>query len=100
MKDYKEAPVISNVCPACVELICSRYHSLADNLLDFLPPLGVAAKLAREEARGKSGLPDGDIGVFYLSPCPAKVQQIKKRLLFQHKRAFGRFVDRRNLQKA
>ena len=77
MKDYKEAPVISNVCPACVELICSRYHSLADNLLDFLPPLGVAAKLAREEARGKSGLPDGDIGVFYLSPCPAKVQQIK-----------------------
>ena len=77
MKDYKEAPVISNVCPACVELICSRYHSLADNLLDFLPPLGVAAKLAREEAREKSGLPDGDIGVFYLSPCPAKVQQIK-----------------------
>ena len=77
MKDYKEAPVISNVGPACVELICSRYHSLADNLLDFLPPLGVAAKLAREEAREKSGLPDGDIGVFYLSPCPAKVQQIK-----------------------
>lgn len=72
MKDYKEAPVISNVCPACVELICSRYHSLADNLLDFLPPLGVAAKLAREEAREKSGLPTGTLACFIFRPVPQR----------------------------
>lgn len=70
-------PAISVVCPACVELILTRYHVLKDNLLDHLPPLELAAKQARAEAREISGLPDNEIGVFYVSPCPAKVQSIK-----------------------
>ncbi len=70
-------PVISTVCPACVELILTKYHCLKDNLIDHLAPLCLAAKEAREEARQLSGLADEDIGVFYITPCPAKAQAIK-----------------------
>lgn len=74
--DYKP-PIISDICPACVELILTRYPSLKEHLIDFLPPIGLAAKLAREEAKELSGLTDSEIGVFYISPCPAKVEAIK-----------------------
>lgn len=72
-----KTPVISTVCPACVELILTRYQNLRDNLIDLMPPLLLSAKMAREEARELSGLKDEEIGVFYLSPCPANIQAIK-----------------------
>lgn len=75
--DEVNKPVISTVCPACVELILTRYQTLKGNLSYHLPPLALSAKLAREEAKRKCGLPDSSIGVFYLSPCPANVEAIK-----------------------
>lgn len=36
-----------------------------------------AARLARQEAREKTGLSDDDIGVFFITPCPAKATDIK-----------------------
>ncbi len=72
-----KGPVISTVCPACVQLILSKYQSLEDNLIDHLAPLCLAGKEARCKARELSGLSDKDIGVFYISPCPANVQAIK-----------------------
>ncbi|MEG1527850.1 MAG: [Fe-Fe] hydrogenase large subunit C-terminal domain-containing protein [Clostridia bacterium] len=75
MGDCK-TPAISTVCPACVELILTKYQCLKDNLVTHLPPLVLAAKEARAEARELSGLPDSEIGVFYISPCPAKAQAI------------------------
>ncbi len=77
MREFEETPVISNVCPACVRLILKNYPALVDNLMTLLPPFILAGKMAREEAREKTGLKDGDIGVFYISPCPAKVEAIK-----------------------
>lgn len=76
MGDVK-TPVISTVCPACVELILTKYQCLRDNLIDDLPPLLLSAKMARDEVKKLTGLKDKDIGVFYLSPCPAKVRAIK-----------------------
>lgn len=65
-------PVISTACPAVLELILVKYHNLCDNLLNLLAPVDVAAKMARERAEKRGILPE-DIGVFFISPCPAKV---------------------------
>ncbi|MEG1710695.1 MAG: [Fe-Fe] hydrogenase large subunit C-terminal domain-containing protein [Clostridia bacterium] len=70
-------PLISTACPVCVELILIRFHELTDNLIDVLPPLEISAKLAREEAIKKTGLNSSDIGVFFISPCPAKMASTK-----------------------
>lgn len=71
-------PVISSACPAVKELILMRFHSLKDNLLDIKPPVEVAAMLAKEKAIKETGLKSEEIGVFFISPCPAKVYELKK----------------------
>lgn len=73
-------PLISNACPVCVELILYRYHGLADNLMTTLPPLEISASLAREKAAHDTGLDDEDIGIFFISPCAAKICSIKRGL--------------------
>ncbi len=69
-------PVISTACPAVLELISEHFENLKDNLLPLLAPVDVAAKLAREKAQ-KRGVNPQDIGVFFVSPCPAKVYALK-----------------------
>lgn len=69
-------PVISTACPAVLELILVKYHNLKDNLLNLLAPVDITAKLARDRAIEK-GIPPEDIGVFFISPCPAKVFALK-----------------------
>ena len=66
-------PYISTNCPAAVRLIKNRYPSLMDNLILIREPMEIAAMLARERARKKYNLKDEEIGVFYISPCPAKL---------------------------
>lgn len=73
-------PVISSACPAIVELVLIRFHNLKDNLLPLLAPVDIAAKLAREEAVKQTGLKEEEIGVFFISPCPAKVFAVKSNL--------------------
>lgn len=89
MKEFEHMPAINNNCPACVDLIQKRFPTLIDNLIDLLPPALLAAKLAREEAREISGLPDEDIGVFYISPCPAKVEAINGGMYSEVKELTG-----------
>ena len=73
-------PLISAACPACVELILMCFHNLKNNLVPFVPASHIAAKLAREEAVRKTGLAPEDIGVFFISPCPAHASAIKTDL--------------------
>ncbi len=75
-KGHIRKPVISTACPAVLELIMVRYKHLQPHLLNLLAPVDVVAKLAREKALAK-GIPAEDIGVFFLSPCPAKVYALK-----------------------
>lgn len=77
-KAVKE-PIISTACPAIVELIMMKYHNLSEHLLNTLAPVDAAAKLARERAVAK-GIPEEDIGVYFISPCPAKVFALKMGL--------------------
>ncbi len=78
-KDLK-LPVISTACPAVVELIMLRFHDLADKLLPILTPADISAKIAREEAVKKTGFKSEEIGIFFISPCPAKVFALKTGL--------------------
>lgn len=71
-------PAISSACPVVVRLIGLRFPSLNDNIIHMLPPMEVAARLARERAKRKNPkLKDEEIGVCFISPCPAKVSYIK-----------------------
>ena len=71
-------PTISSACPVIVRLIALRFPSLNDNVMHMLPPMEVAAKLARERAKQKHPeLQDDEIGVCFISPCPAKASYVK-----------------------
>lgn len=70
-------PVISSACPVIIRLIALRFPSLRDNIIPMLPPMEIAAMLARERAKQQHPeLQDEDIGVCFISPCPAKVSYV------------------------
>jgi len=71
----RERPVISSACPVVVRLISQKFPNLIPNISKYLSPPELAAKLARERARIKTGLDDKDIGVFFVSSCPANVTE-------------------------
>lgn len=70
-------PLISTACPAVVRLIKVRFPKLIENVLEINAPVEVAAKLARKQAVEKTGLKPEEIGIFFISPCPAKVTSAK-----------------------
>lgn len=75
-------PAISSACPAVCRLIEQRFPDLIDNVLPLLPPVDVAAMMAREEAlKNHPELKPEDIGVCFISPCPAKVSYIKSAIV-------------------
>ncbi|MDR0326171.1 MAG: 4Fe-4S binding protein [Oscillospiraceae bacterium] len=67
------APIISTACPACVRLICQRFSRLIPHLAPEIAPVELAALAARAEAVRKTGLKPNEIGVFFITPCPAKM---------------------------
>ena len=71
-------PIISSACPAVVRLISARFPSLCDHVLPMLPPVELAARMAKTEAlKEHPELEEQDIGVFFISPCPAKVSYVR-----------------------
>ena len=66
-------PIISSACPAVVRLIRARFPHLCEHVLPVAAPVHLAAALARARAVEQTGLDPEQIGIFFLSPCPAKV---------------------------
>lgn len=67
---------ISPYCPAVIRLIQVRFPSLVDNIIRLKSPLDLAArailkKLMDDGARRES------IGIFYVTPCAAKIASVK-----------------------
>lgn len=76
--DGVKKPAISSACPVVLRLIGLRYPSLNDNIIHMLPPMEVAAKLARERAlKNNPDLSPDDIGICFITPCPAKASYVK-----------------------
>ena len=76
--DGVKKPAISSACPVITRLISLRFPSLAEHVIHMLPPMEIAAKLARERAlENHPELSPEDIGVCFITPCPAKVSYVK-----------------------
>ncbi len=82
-------PIISSACPAVLRLIRERFPNLLGNVLSLLSPMEAAAILAREEAVKKTGLLPREIGIFFITPCPAKVTSIKSPLTLKKSNVDG-----------
>ena len=71
-------PVISSACPVVLRLISLRYPMLKEHIMQMLPPMEIAARMARDKAkREHPELKDEDICICFISPCPAKVSYVK-----------------------
>ena len=76
--DGVKKPAISSACPVVLRLISLRFPSLEEHVIHMLPPMEVAARLARERALSQHPeLSPDQIGVFFISPCPAKASYVK-----------------------
>lgn len=71
-------PMISTYCPAVIRLIQIRYPSLIENIINLESPLEVAGRIARQKIIEMTGLKDEEIGVFYITQCPATITSIRK----------------------
>ena len=69
-------PLISTYCPAVVRLIQVRFPALIRNLATLKAPLEMAAFYCRKVLRDK-GAHNAEIGVFYVTPCAAKIAAVK-----------------------
>lgn len=70
-------PMISSACPAVVRLIQVRFPNLIDHLVKLESPMEVAAKIVKKKTAETKGLKPSDIGVFFITPCAAKVTSVK-----------------------
>ena len=78
--DRLPSPVINSSCPTVVRIIRARFPSLLPHLLDYRPPMELAARWAKKLAMEKTGLPKEKIGCIFISGCPAKSTSSKHPL--------------------
>lgn len=71
-------PLISSACPAVVKLIQVRFPELIPHLVKLKAPVEIAAELAKEEMSQRYGLSKEEIGAIFITPCPAKVTEIRE----------------------
>ncbi len=77
MAEHKEINTfISPYCPAVLRLIQTRFPSLVKNIIHLKVPLDITSMIIRENL-AKENIKDEDIGIFYVSPCAAKIAAIK-----------------------
>ena len=69
-------PLISAFCPAIVRLIQLKYPSLVDNIIPIRGPLDLSAHYIRKVLT-RQGVDPSEIGLFYVTPCAAKIAAIK-----------------------
>lgn len=76
-------PFISTACPSVTRLIRVRFPALLERLLPILPPVELTARVAARRAMQKTGLKREEIGIFFISPCPAKVTYVQDPLCIE-----------------
>ncbi len=79
-----ERPIISSYCPAIVRLIQMKYPSLIGNIAKLETPVEVASRYIKKKLSRETGLSYDEIGVFYITPCPARVTSIHFPLGLTH----------------
>ena len=69
-------PLISTYCPAIVRLIQVKFPGLVDNLIPIKAPIDLTAMYIRRKLEKEDWNPE-DIGIFYITPCAAKIAAVK-----------------------
>ncbi|MBP2649594.1 MAG: rsxB 1 [Firmicutes bacterium] len=77
--EYKR-PLISSACPAVVKLIQVKFPELIEHLVPIDAPVEVTAKMARTASRSEHNLTDAEIGIWFITPCPAKMTEVRQPL--------------------
>ncbi|MCK9223532.1 MAG: 4Fe-4S dicluster domain-containing protein [Candidatus Muirbacterium halophilum] len=78
LKKTKKKPLISSACPAVIRLILTRFPEYVDNIAMLEPPMDIAAKISKELVMEKEQAKESEVGVFFISPCAAKVTAVKE----------------------
>lgn len=82
-------PLFSSACPAVLRLMQIKFPDLLDQVVPVLSPMEVAARIAKEEAARRTGISYEEIGAFFISPCPAKVTEMKNPMTTKHSAVNG-----------
>jgi iron only hydrogenase large subunit-like protein len=79
LSDYRgRLPIISSFCPTVVRLIQVKYPDLTELVAPIDVPREVAARQFKKELAARLGVSIEDIGVTYITTCPAKIVSIKQ----------------------
>jgi iron only hydrogenase large subunit-like protein len=69
-------PVMSSFCPAIVRLIQVKFPAFTDHIMQLKPPVDISAIYNRQRLIDEGNMPE-DIGLFYVTPCAAKIAAVK-----------------------
>jgi iron only hydrogenase large subunit-like protein len=75
-KNENNKPFISSFCPAVIRMIQVKFPALVDNIVPLHPPLDIAALYYKQKLINQ-GVDESDIGIFYITPCAAKIAAVK-----------------------
>ena len=70
-------PIISTYCPAIVRLIQVKFPGLTENLLPLRAPIDITAMYIQRKLKEELEVKDDQIGIFYITPCAAKIAAVK-----------------------
>lgn len=71
-------PWISSACPAVVRLIQVRFPNLIEHVLPIISPMRAAAMIARQELNGCADVPEEEVGLWFITPCPGKISAVNE----------------------
>lgn len=78
--DYQSSdnnlPIISSFCPAIVRLVQVKFPALVRNVLKLQTPSDIAAQYYKKKLLDE-GVPENEIGIYYITPCAAKISVIQ-----------------------
>lgn len=69
-------PFISSFCPAVIRLIQVRFPSLVKNIIHLKAPLDISSLIISQRLID-AGINSDEIGIFYITPCAAKIAAVK-----------------------
>jgi iron only hydrogenase large subunit-like protein len=69
-------PLISCFCPAVVRLIQVKFPSLTPHMVALKQPLDFSAMYYKKMLMDE-GIAENEIGIFYITPCAAKIAAVK-----------------------
>ena len=75
-----DGPYISSSCPVVVRLIKLVFPELLENLVPIKSPVELMAEKVKREISQKENISKNEVGVFFITPCPAKLTTVENPL--------------------